>query len=67
MGKGTMLIKLMNDPSRHVNGPGGQAIKYRPTARGFSAAKKTTVKRKPTKKQLAALAKGRKILAQKYK
>lgn len=33
------------------------------TARGFSTAKK----RKPTKKQLAALAKGRKALARKYK
>ena len=32
-------------------------------ARGFSTAKK----RKPTKKQLAALAKGRRALAQKYK
>ena len=36
-----------------------------PTARGFTTSKKTTAKRKPTKKQLAALAKGRKILAQK--
>ena len=64
MGK---LFQILNDPNRkrHVDnatawGPPGSKP---PTARGFSTARK----RKPTKKQLAALAKGRRVLAKKYK